>query len=299
MIPSQFERDLYCLRMAGYAVVPDFLAATEVALLQAEVSDFEAEVVAHAATSGGVNFRHGWPLRTTRALYCVSQRVQQLAMHARIQSIAQHYLDGAVIRDCLLQTNMPDENNKRRGAGGRLSYHRDTLWKDGEIVPSYLHAFVLLTDCTAENGATFVVPGSHRQREPGYYFKHTEPGVIEDGIEYRVYDQQYFPSATQLCARRGALIFLDPMAIHTQGINVTDSPRSLVNITFRHQAVVGNPPLLNAKQLATTCARVPMDAAFAAMLESSDCLPAHFGPLGRAGAEAGGGAAQVWEKVVL
>ncbi|HSI50387.1 MAG TPA: phytanoyl-CoA dioxygenase family protein [Ideonella sp.] len=300
MTIAQFERDLFCLQTAGFVVLPGFVSEDQLAALLPPLTAFEAEVEHYAKTAGKVNFTHGWPLLTTRCAYCVSEELQALAMSQRVQAMAQTYLGGAVIRDCLLQTNMPDPRSQARGLGGRLSYHRDTLWKDGPILPSYLHAFILLTDLTAENGATFVVPGSHRLREPGYYFKHTEAGVREEGINYLVYDQAYFPSAVQILAPRGSLVFLDPMAIHSQGINVTAQRRTLVNITFRAASIVGNPPLLNARKLALEAARVPLRPDFLALLEDRAELPAHFGPLGTAPEVQPESTGQpVWERVVV
>lgn len=301
MTIPQFERDLYCLRSSGFVVIPRFIDESWARALHQALAGFEAEIEAYAKTAGAVNFTHGWPLLTTRCLYCVSKKVQDLAMSETVQAMAQTYLSGAVIRDCLLQTNMPDPRSQARGTGGRLSYHRDTLWKDGPIQPNYLHAFILLTDLTTENGATFVVPGSHRAREPGYYFKHTEPGMREEGINYLVYDQSYFPSAVQILAPKGSLILLDPMTIHSQGINVTALRRTLVNITFRAADIVGNPPLLNARQLALDATRVPLRPDFLALLEDRPELPAHFGPLGTrpVESEAPSPGHPVWERVVV
>jgi hypothetical protein len=279
MNPSQVDRDLYCLASAGFIVMKDFLSNASIEALCAEVLDFEAEVREYARACD-VDFRHGWPLITTRCVYCVSQAVQDVAMSDRIQNIAQKYLGGALIRDCLLQTNMPDPRNKTRGVGAKLSYHRDTLWTGDAINPAYLHAFVLLTDFTSENGATYVVPGSHRFREPGYYFKHSEKGSLAKGVDYLVYDQAYFPSVVQLLAPRGSLIFLDPMTIHSQGVNVTDQSRSLLNITFRKEGIVANPPLLNARRIASRSSRVPVRQDFLDLLEADPDLPSHFGPLG-------------------
>lgn len=293
----QFQRDLYCLRTAGYAVFRGFLEPARADALREELLAFEAEVRRHARVEGSVDFVHGWPLVTTRCLYCVSEAVQDLAMHEQVQAVAQEHLGGAVIRDCLLQTNMPDPNSRQRSVHGRLSFHRDTLWKDGPIEPSYLHAFVLLTDCTFRNGATCVVPGSHREREPGYYFKHNDTGVREEGINYLVWDPAYFPSTTSIVAPRGSLVFLDPMTIHSQGLNQTRGKRVLLNITFRRHDIVGNPPLLDAARIARESARVPVRPDFLALLESNPALPAHFGPLGTPPQRTSAGPQVKWEKV--
>jgi phytanoyl-CoA dioxygenase PhyH len=296
MNAKEIERYMYCLKRSGFIVLPGFLSAGKLRSLKTTLGKFEDEIDQFQKKTGTVGLRHGWPLLTTRCLYCISEEVQTLAMSEWIQTIAHTYLGEAVIRDCLLQSNMPDARNKQRGRHGKLSFHRDTLWKEENIAPSYLHAFVLLSDFTSSNGATFVIPGTHLQREPGYYFKHSDPGVREEGVEYLVYSQNYFPSAVQLVAPAGSLIFLDPMAIHSQGINVTGRRRLLINITFRNSQIQGNPPLLNARAIAEKYARVPVRNDFLHLLESDQALPDHYGPFGFDSADGRNG--RGWEKVV-
>jgi ectoine hydroxylase-related dioxygenase (phytanoyl-CoA dioxygenase family) len=296
MNSKEIERYIYCLKRSGFIVVSDFLSPDSLKLLKGKLLKFEDEIDKFQKKTSAVGLRHGWPLVTTRCLYCISQEVQALAMSELIQTIAHAYLGEAVIRDCLLQTNMPDSRNKQRGRDGKLSFHRDTLWKMENISPSYLHAFVLLSDFTKTNGATFVVPGTHLQREPGYYFKHSDPGIEEEGIEYLVYSQHYFPSAIQLIASAGSLIFLDPMAIHSQGINVTNHKRLLINITFRNIQIQGNPPLLNAKAIAEKYAKVPVRDDFLHLLESDPSLPDYYGPFGYDNSDDRHG--RGWEKVI-
>jgi ectoine hydroxylase-related dioxygenase (phytanoyl-CoA dioxygenase family) len=278
--PPQRERDLYCLHCAGYAVIQNVFGHRITAQMLDLASAFEDEVEAHVRAGGSCAFRHSWPLRTTRALYAIGAVFQDAAMHPLIQRFARAYLGDIVIRDCLMQTNMPDVRNETRGCGGDLSFHRDTTWPDGRIEPRYLHAFILLHDFTRENGATVVVPGTHRDREPGYYFKDSDPRGSQPGIDYRVYEQRYFPSATTIEAPCGSLVLLDPMTIHTQGINTTAHKRSLVNVTFRNARVRGMPPLLNARRLVELHARVPVRSDFLDLLESESTLPTSFGTLG-------------------
>jgi ectoine hydroxylase-related dioxygenase (phytanoyl-CoA dioxygenase family) len=275
---TQHDRDLYCLRAAGYAVLRDFAGGETVAAIEAATVAFEREVQEWARTDKLI-LSHSWPLLTTRCLYVASRELQDLVMDDRIQALVHDYLDAPVLRDSLMQTNMPDPRNAARGRLGDISFHRDTLWPDGEIRPHYLHVFLLLSDTTLENGATMVVPGSHRVREPGYYFKNTDPRGPQAGIDYRVYEQSYFPSAVQLPATRGTVMLLDPMTIHTQGINVSQAERRIINTTFRSGHTVGRPPLLNARAIADRHARVSMRGDFLALLEDSPDLPSGYGPL--------------------
>jgi ectoine hydroxylase-related dioxygenase (phytanoyl-CoA dioxygenase family) len=277
---TQLERDLYALECAGFAVLPQFISDDMLDEITTAALEFEKEVVDYVHQGGTAILGHGWPLQTTRCLYAVSAAVQDFAMHETVQAVSHGYLGNAIVRDCLLQSNMPDSRNARRGRGGALSFHRDTTWPSDIIRPMYLHVFLLMNDFDADNGGTVVVPGSHRLREPGYYFKHTDPRPPQDGIEYRVYERRYFASSINIEAPRGSVICLDPMTIHTQGINVSSHQRSLLNVTFRARDVIGVPPLLNARAVAESHARVPVRPDLLELLESDRALPACFGPLG-------------------
>ena len=277
---TQFDRDMYCLRCAGFLVFRDFVPLQTLQRIKEAAEQFALEVSRYVNIKGIADRSYNWPLQYTRCLYAVNTEIQDIAMDPKILRIVHEYLCNPVLRDCLLQANMVEPLTVARGVSGEVSYHRDTLWPGTTIEPMYLHAFVLLDDFTALNGATVVVPGSHGEREPGYYFKDSDPRLPQGGIRYRVYERTYFGSAVTLSAPRGSVIFLDPMCIHTQGNNVTDSTRSLVNITFRAASTTGEPPMLNARSIAERHARVRMRSDFIGMLECDSRLPAYYGPLG-------------------
>jgi hypothetical protein len=280
MTVTQLDRDLYCLRCSGFLILRQFVSISIVERIRQTAERFQTEVDAYVAVKGVGDRSYNWPLRYTRCLYALSTDVQDIVMEPTVQDIVNGYLSRPVLRDCLMQTNMVEPRTAARGELGALSYHRDTLWPAGEIAPMYLHVFLLLDDFKSSNGATVVVPGTHLEREPGYYFKDTDIRERQAGIQYRVYERSYFGSAVTLEAPRGSLILLDPMCIHTQGNNVTHAQRALVNMTFRAGAVSGEPRLLNARAIAERHARVKMRSDFLALLESDNSLPAHFGPLG-------------------
>jgi hypothetical protein len=273
------ERDLYCLLTSGFCYWRGYLEQETLEQIRSEIVDFENEVAQFAEGGGYVPLSHSWPLRTTRCLYAVSQQTQDLVMRSDILDIVRGYLGDAVLRDCLLQTVMPDHRNVSRGPNADLSYHRDTRWPIGPFRPMYLHVFLLMNDFTSENGATIVVPGSHFAREPGYYFKDSDPRGPQPGIDYRVYESDYFSSAVSLELPTGSLIFLDPMMIHSQGNNISALPRSLLNMTFRAATTTGAPPLLNARKIANESARVPVRPDLLELLEDNGDLPTTYGPL--------------------
>jgi len=273
---QQRARDLYALRGAGYAVIPDFLDGECVARLREDALAFQHEVDQYREEGGEVIFQSGWPLRNVRALYAVSGAVQSVAMDERLLAYARGYLDDPRIQDCQLIVNMPDERNVSRGAEAAVNYHRDGKWPDGPVRPTYLHCFLLLTRMTRNNGGTIVVPGTHRDREPGYYFKETDPGEFIESNFYPTYPRRYFPTSVQMEGEAGSLVLIDPMVIHAQGINVSDERRTVLNISYMASHGAG---MLDCRGLVERHARVAPTPDCLEMLVSDPALPSEYGPL--------------------
>jgi hypothetical protein len=274
---TQVERDLYTLRNAGFAIIPKFLGEDMLRELQDKALAFESEVEAFAAAGGDVPYKAGWPLQNTRALFAVDPVFERLVLDTGIINYARGYLGDCRLRDCHVLVNSPDTRNAERGRDADVNWHRDKEWADGEtIVPSYLHCFVLLTDMTRENGGTLIVPGTHREREPGYYFLKTDPGRKVDGNYYLVYPQRYFPAGIQVEAPRGSLVLFDPMAIHAQGINVSADRRVVVNATF-HRASLKS--MIDCRRIAEKGARYKLRPEFLSLLGSGEGLIDSYGPL--------------------
>jgi ectoine hydroxylase-related dioxygenase (phytanoyl-CoA dioxygenase family) len=106
------------------------------------------------------------------------------------------------------------------------SWHRDFAGLHfGTAVPGYLWFFVCLDDVTCDNGATWVVPGSHRIPSP--HEPAPSPTWSSDDFEQ-------YPSRLQLCARAGDLLVLSPSLLHTSGRNRTSKPRRLLNVGICH-----------------------------------------------------------------
>ena len=77
----------------------------------------------------------------------------------------------------------------------------------------------------------------------------------------------------------GHWVLIDPMVIHSQGINVTKEKRVvLLNIAFKQPFLRG---LLNCHGIATRCARVDVSANLLDHLVCNESLPGACGPLGQ------------------
>jgi ectoine hydroxylase-related dioxygenase (phytanoyl-CoA dioxygenase family) len=87
--------------------------------------------------------------------------------------------------------------------------------------------FFALDDCTAENGATWVVPRSHRSRTPE---------TIDFGRAWRPLERELFADARRLVMRAGDLAVIDARTLHSSDRNDTDRPRRLINLGMVHSA---------------------------------------------------------------
>jgi ectoine hydroxylase-related dioxygenase (phytanoyl-CoA dioxygenase family) len=276
-IVSQFDRDLYTLRCAGFAVIPAVFDAGTLDRLKKSAEAFQAEVDAYDSAGGEVIYKAGWPLHNARALYAAAVEFQDLIMHPSVQAFARAYLEQPRLRDCSFLTNMPDTRNIARGTAAPVNYHRDKLWLPDEMIrPNYLHCFVLLTDFTRENGATVVVPGTHRDREPGHYFLDNDSGEKTDTNYYPVFERRYFPASVQIEAARGSLLVFDPMIIHAQGINVSTERRSAIDVMFHRD---GLPGIINCRAVAEKHGRVPVRSDLLPLLDSTSGKYETYGPL--------------------
>ena len=82
------------------------------------------------------------------------------------------------------------------------------------FIPDYIEALgglVLLNDFTEENGATWILPGSHKTQE-------------EPGKDY------FFKNAIRLIAPRGSVFYFNLRLWHAGGANTTDTWRHLLGL---------------------------------------------------------------------
>lgn len=90
--------------------------------------------------------------------------------------------------------------------------HRDIRFFSGEL-PLMLNMLVLLDDFTLENGATYLLSGSHRNAE-------------------RPSEQDFFTNSARLTGKAGSILLFNSNLWHAAGHNHTDSVRKGLTLTF-------------------------------------------------------------------
>jgi len=76
-----------------------------------------------------------------------------------------------------------------------------------------LNTLVMLDDFTEENGATYILSGSHQRID-------------------KPEDDEFFPQAARITGQRGSLLLFDSRIWHAAGANRTNLPRRALTLTF-------------------------------------------------------------------
>jgi ectoine hydroxylase-related dioxygenase (phytanoyl-CoA dioxygenase family) len=134
----------------------------------------------------------------------------ELATNAKILEICRRLIPGyAVLNQQNGVINPPHSERYNQGA-----WHRDLPYQHFvSSRPLAINALFCLDPFTIENGATKVLPASHRQEAfPSDRFVEAE--------------------AVTVSAPAGTFVVLDCMAFHSGGVNTTDRPRRAVNHVY-------------------------------------------------------------------
>lgn len=192
------------LEADGAAIVRDAMPAS----LSEHV---ERELRPHIERSAkGIDPFTGFSTTRTGALVARSAATRELVLDQRIRALCQAFLSPFCER---YQLHLTQAIRLLPGQGAQL-LHRDRLaW--GPHLPKtmepQLNTIWALTDFTAENGATQVVPGSHRWD----WSRHAEPH-----------------ETTQAVMPKGSVLIYTGSVIHGGGQNRSDGERIGINITY-------------------------------------------------------------------
>jgi ectoine hydroxylase-related dioxygenase (phytanoyl-CoA dioxygenase family) len=147
---------------------------------------------------------------TVRLPLCYEPMFVEVATNVKILEICRRLIPGyVVLNQQNVVINPPYSERYNQGA-----WHRDLPYQHFvSSRPLAINALFCLDSFTLENGATKVLPASHRQ-------------------EAFPSDQFVEAQAVTVVAPAGSFIVLDCMVFHSGGVNTTDRPRRAVNHVY-------------------------------------------------------------------
>ena len=195
------SKHAYALDVSGYTILPRQVGEKELVELRAC-----ADRALQAAQTSGATLRHTGQTdyyKAVRCMYCWGAACERLLEHEAVHALASKLMETYQLWDMVVMSALP---TPAAAKAATTSWHRDAKGLLlGTQVPAYLWFFLCLDDVTPENGATWVVLGSHRldsRHEP-------LTGNAWTGDELENY-----PSRIQPCARAGDFLVMDPTMLH-------------------------------------------------------------------------------------
>jgi hypothetical protein len=192
------------VRSLGFAVLDSGYLPTELHHFSIE---FEQTRKRYVETYNEVELRSLNEYHTIRApLTHGSAAFQALALNCNLLSLLKKLIQGKFILNQQNGVINPPQENYNQGA-----WHRDLPYQHFiSTKPLAINALFCVDDFTEENGATFVLPASHK----------SEAFPSENYVQ---------KNAIQIEAKAGSFIVLDCMLFHAGGYNKTNSERRAVN----------------------------------------------------------------------
>lgn len=193
------------LQLWGYAVIDGGYSSDEVAAFR-EAFD-KALMDTHARYGGLSALEKIDEHQTIRAPLSISPLFTTLAANALVLSISRRLIGDYIILN--QQNGIINPPNAKRY--NQDAFHRDLPYQHFvSSRPLALNALFCLDPFATQNGATFVIPASHKtERLPS----------AEALAAHRI----------QVTAPAGSFIILDAMTFHCGGVNHTSTPRRAVN----------------------------------------------------------------------
>ncbi len=240
------------LLASGFTVLRQVLPQGRVEALAASVD--RALEATRVAVAAGRNLPYTFydeaTYLGTRCVYCWGDECVALLDEERLQRVADAVIGPHRLFDMSALRALPS---------APYVLTRTQWWhRDIDVMPHsspdvrYLWCFVLLDDFTAENGATWVVPGSQR--------------IPNEAIPRK----KEFLTSVQLLGVAGDVIVINPSALHTVGHNVTSRSRTMINVSMCHADV---PPLMDHWSIAGPTIQARASARTRQMLGADDRPP--------------------------
>jgi hypothetical protein len=249
---ADIETQRFNLLASGFTVLRQVFPQGRVEALAASV-DRALEATRVAVAAGRTlpyTFYDEATYLGTRCVYCWGNECVALLDENRLQRVADAVIGPHRLFDMSALRALPSAPH---------AVTRTQWWhRDIDVLPHsppnvrYLWFFVLLDDFTADNGATWVVPGSQR--------------IPNEAIPR----DRDFPTSVQLLGAAGDVIVINPSALHTVGHNVTSRPRTMINVSMCHADV---PPLMDHWSIAGPTIQAKASARARQMLGADDRPP--------------------------
>ena len=226
-----FDEAVEQVRNIGFAVIDSGYSASELAQFSEE---FNATRKSYIEMYGEIELKNIDEYNTIRSpLTHGSEVFLKLALNANLMSVLKKLIQGKFVLNQQNGIINPPQETYNQAA-----WHRDLPYQHFVCTkPLAINALFCVDDFTCENGATFVIPASHK----------TEDFPSENYIK---------KNAVQVQAKTGSFILLDCMMFHAGGFNNTNLERRAVNHVynipyFKQQINIPN-NIKNANLLAET-----------------------------------------------
>jgi ectoine hydroxylase-related dioxygenase (phytanoyl-CoA dioxygenase family) len=195
------------VRHLGYAVIDAGYTADE---LQGIAEEFNRTRASYVETHGETTLKRLNELHTIRSpLTHGGAAFLNLALNSNLLSMLKRLIAGQFILNQQNGIINPPQEAYNQGA-----WHRDLPYQHFvSSQPLAIKALFCVDDFTFENGATFVLPASHKA----------------EAFPSASYIQK---NAVQVVAKAGSFILLDCMVFHTGGFNSTMQVRRAVNHVY-------------------------------------------------------------------
>ena len=249
---ADVEMHRFNLLASGFTILPQVLPPGKIAALAACVDralDATRRTVAAGRTLPYTFYDEATYLGT-RCVYCWGNECVDLLAEERLQRVADAVIGPHRLFDMSALRALPSAPH---------AVLRTQWWhRDIDVLPHaapnvrYLWFFVLLDDFTADNGATWIVPGSQRLPNEA------------------VPKKKDFATSVQLLGAAGDVIVINPSALHTVGHNVTSRPRTMINVSMCHVDVA---PLMDHWSIAGPTVQAKASARVRQMLGADDRPP--------------------------
>jgi phytanoyl-CoA hydroxylase len=145
--------------------------------------------------------------------------VMELARSPRLVGILQQLLGTESVRLHGSKINM-----KSPSGGSPVEWHQDWAFYP-HTNDDLLAVGVMLEDCTVENGAMYMIPGTHK----GPVFDHHSEGVFAGALDPALVD---LPKAVPCVGKAGSMSFHHVRTVHGSAENLSTKPRTLLLYEF-------------------------------------------------------------------